>query len=178
MDTIIINASPRPEGNSAFLASKFKEKYGDKCRLINLAETDIKSCRACRSCRTNNSLCVMDDSMKDIYPGLLAAERIIFISPNHFGFLSSLGKIFADRWYCLKTESRKSRFEEGKKALFFLVQGDPSRDRGKNICEWARHFFTSYGFKYFAMTIPGCSDDNADGVKNKLDEAIMSASIF
>ena len=162
MSTIIINASPRPKGNSAFLAQKFKEKYGDDCRLVNLHEMNLKSCVACRQCKQKDILCVINDDMKELYHDLLNAERIIFISPNYFGFLSSLGKIFTDRWYCLMSQKRVSKFEPGKKALFYLVQGAPSKDHGKNIAEWARHFFTGYGFKFFTITIPGCSADNTD----------------
>lgn len=178
MDTVIINASPRLKGNSSFLAMTFKEKYGEDCKLINLAELNIKSCRACRSCRANGTLCVIDDDMKDIYNELLAAERIIFISPNYFGFLSGLGKIFTDRWFCLQTQDKKSKFEKDKKALFFLVQGSALREHGKNITEWAGHFFARFGFKYFSMIIPGCSDSNLDGVQNKLDDALMNVSLF
>ena len=178
MNTIIINASPRPKGNSSFLAAEFAAKYGNECKVVNLRDINMHSCQACRACRKNDSLCIIDDDMKNLYHDLLNAERIIFISPNYFGFLSSLGKIFTDRWYCLMNSSRVTKFEKGKKALFFLVQGAPSCDHGKNIGEWAKHFFTAFGFKFFTMTIPGCSTDNNDGVKNKLDEILMSASMF
>lgn len=178
MNTLIINASPRRNGNCEFLATKLQEKYGNNCKLINLIDLNFTPCVACRSCKLNNTLCVINDDMTDIYADILNAEKLIFISPNYFGFLSSLGKIFTDRWYCLKDINRVSKIEAGKKAMFYLLQGAPSKDHGKNICDWAKHFFTGYGYKFFTMTIPGCDYDNNNAVKNKLDEALMNASMF
>lgn len=179
MKILIINASPRPGGNSAYASTELYEKYKtDNAELINLAKLDIKSCNACRACKTNNSLCVIKDDMALIYPKLLSAEKIIFITPLHFGFLSSLAKIFTDRWYCLKTADKISKFQEGKKAFFLLIQGAPSRERGEMATAWAKHFFTAYGLKYFSFITPACSHDNLDGIKIKIDEIKMNVSIF
>lgn len=178
MNTLIINAGPRRNGNCAFLASKLQEKYNNDCKLINLIDLNITPCVACRSCKVNDTLCVINDDMTSIYDDIFKAEKLIFISPNYFGFVSSLGKIFTDRWYCLKDINRVSKIKEEKKALFFLLQGAPSRDHGKNITEWAKHFFTGYGFKYFSMTIAGCDYDNTNAVENKLDEILMNTSMF
>lgn len=179
MKTLIINASPRPGGNSSYAAGELYEKYkNDGGELIDLYKLDMKSCTACRSCKKNGSLCVIKDDMESIYPKLLAAEKIVFISPNHFGFMSSLGKIFTDRWYCLKTADRLSKFEEGKKTFFLFVQGAPSRDRGDMTVNWAKHFFSGYGFKFFSFIAPACSNENVDGIKMKMDEIKMNVSIF
>ena len=42
MSILIINASPRKSGNSTFIAESLKEKYGDSCQVVNLAELNIK----------------------------------------------------------------------------------------------------------------------------------------
>lgn len=178
MRTIIINTSPRPKGNSAYLAKLIYEKYGSEATLINLRELNIKPCQACRSCKQNDTLCVQDDDMATIYPQLLAADRVIFLTPNHCGFLSGYAKIFSDRWYCLRTSSKVSRFEAGKRAIFILTQGSPSRDKSLNITEWAKHFFTSHGFKFLPLVLPACSDENNDTAEMKKDEILMSISIF
>lgn len=179
MNVLIINASPRLEGNSSFIAGKLFEKYkSEGAELVELAKLHMKSCTACRACKKNNSMCVIKDDMASIYPKLLAADKIIFISPNHFGFLSSLGKIFTDRWYCLKTAGRSSKFEEGKKAVMIFVQGALSRDMAENALSWGKHFFTGYGLKFLPLAVPGCSADNVETAGMKIEEIKMNTAIF
>ncbi len=57
MSILIINASPRKSGNSTFITESLKEKYGDSCQVVNLAELNIKPCTSCRYCKINNSFC-------------------------------------------------------------------------------------------------------------------------
>ena len=178
MSILIINASPRKSGNSSFIAESLMEKYAGECEVINLRQLEMKPCTACRSCKTNNSLCVIKDGISETYPKLLSADKIIFISPNIMGFISSLAKILTDRFYCLKTSDRKSRFEEGKKMFFILTQGAADRSHGDMAANWAKKFFEQYGLKTYTMVIPNCAYDNTDGVKIKLDEIKMNVSMF
>lgn len=179
MNTLIINASPRRNGNSAFIAKEAYEKYADdNVELIHLSSLNIHPCTACRSCKKNNSLCVIKDDMVDIYPKLLNADRIIFISPNIFGFLSSLGKIFTDRFFCLKTSDKKTKFSEGKKLIFILTQGSPNRAHADMTINWAKNFFEHYGIKTYTIVVPNCSSENLDGAKLKIDEIKMNISMF
>ncbi len=178
MSIVIINASPRKSGNSTLIAESLKEKYGSACQVINLRELNIKPCTACRSCKINNSLCVIKDDISELYPALLSADKIILISPNIMGFISSLAKILTDRFYCLKTAERKTKFEEGKKMFFILTQGAADRSHGDMAANWAKKFFEQYGLKTFTMIIPNCAYDNTDGVKIKLDEIKMNVSMF
>ena len=88
MSILIINASPRKSGNSTFIAESLKEKYGDSCQVVNLAELNIKPCTSCRSCKINNSFCVIKDDISELYSKLLSVDKIILISPNIMGFIS------------------------------------------------------------------------------------------
>lgn len=179
MKTIIINASPRACGSSAFIACELYEKFKENgAELINLSSINLKSCTACASCKKSGSLCVIKDDMVEIYPKLLDADKIILISPNHMGFLSSLAKLFTDRWYCLKTADRKTKFNEGKKAVFIFTQGSPDRSKSETTSTWAKNFFTGYGFKFLSLTVAGCSSANIDMAKMKIDEIKMNVAIF
>ncbi|WP_242347950.1 flavodoxin family protein [Mucispirillum schaedleri] len=178
MSILIINASPRKSGNSTFIAESLKEKYGDSCQVVNLAELNMKPCTSCRSCKINNSFCVIKDDISELYSKLLSADKIILISPNIMGFISSHAKILTDRFYCLKTSERKTKFEEGKKMFFILTQKSADRSHGNMAANWAKGFFEQYGLKTFTFVIPNCGYDNTDGVKIKLDEIKMNVSMF
>ena len=174
---LIINASPRTQGNSAFLAEALQRHYTNS-EIIHLANLNLKTCTSCMSCKNNNSLCIISDDMTPIYKKLLDADKIVFISPNIFGFLSSLGKIFTDRFYCLKTADKKTKFDEGKKVIFLFNQGSPNRDHGSMAVNWAKNFFENYGLKTFTMIIPNCSVDSFEGAEIKLEEIKMNISMF
>ncbi len=179
MKILIINSSPRKQGNSSYISSSLAEKYNDECEIINLSELNMAPCTACRSCKINNSLCVIDDDITNsVYEKLLSADKIIFLSPNIMGFISSLAKILTDRFYCLKTKERKTKFDDNKKMFFILTQGAVDRSHGDMAASWAKKFFEQYGLKTYTMVIPNCSYDNYDGVKIKLDEIKMNISMF
>ncbi len=178
MSILIINASPRKSGNSTYIAESLMMKYGEECEVIHIRQLEMKPCTSCRLCKKNNSLCVIKDDISTLYSKLLSADKIILISPNIMGFISSLAKILTDRFYCLKTSEHKSRFEEGKKMFFILTQKSADRSHGDMAINWAKSFFEHYGLKTFTMIIPNCSYDNTDGVKIKLDEIKMNVSMF
>lgn len=179
MNILVINASPRENGNAAFISNSLAEQYNNQCEVINLNALNIIPCTSCRSCKINNSLCIIDDDISsNMYEKLLLADKIIFISPNIMGFISSLAKILTDRFFCLKTSDRKTKFSENKKMFFILTQGAADRSHGDMATNWAKKFFEQYGLKTFTMVIPNCSYDNYDGVKIKLDEIKMNISMF
>lgn len=178
MSMLIVNASPRESGNSSFIADNLMEKYRGECEVINLKDLEMKPCVACRMCKQNNSLCVIDDDISKLYPKLLSSSKIIFISPNIMGFISSLAKILTDRFYCLKTTDSKSRFLENAKLFFILTQGASDRKHGDMATNWAKNFFEHYNLKTYTMVIPNCSYNNNDGVNIKLNEIMMNISMF
>ncbi len=179
MKILVINASPRKDGNSSYISKHLSEKYTEDCEVVNLHSLKMLPCTSCRACKTNNSLCVINDDISStVYQKLLSADKIIFISPNIMGFVSSLAKILTDRFYCLKTSDRKTKFDENKKMFFILTQGAADRSHGEMAASWAKRFFEQYGLKTYTMIIPNCSYENYDGVKIKLDEIKMNVSMF
>ena len=102
MNTLILTASPRPEGNTNSLVKVFAEELqrqgegapdsrgtegaGDgqvQVKTINLYDLDIKPCTACRSCQKDmeTPACVIDDGLQKIFPEILKADLIVLASP-------------------------------------------------------------------------------------------------
>lgn len=179
MKILLVNGSPRKNGNSGTLIEKLKIKFqNDEITELHINELSFKGCQGCLSCRKNNTFCVVKDDLADILPKIIENDFISIVTPNYYGYITGQLKLFMDRWYCLKDSKRVSKFKEGTKVFFVVVQGAPNRDHSKNIMDWSKKFFESFNLKYYGYTVPGCSFENTDMVEMKYPEINMSINMF
>jgi hypothetical protein len=82
-------------------------------RKIVLADHDIRHCTNCLTCRDRTteepfSSCTIRDGMDVIYGDILASDLLIFGTPLHMGYASSLMMAFLERicWTFAKPEGR------------------------------------------------------------------------
>ena len=66
MKTLIMNGSPRINGNTASLLEIIKENIDGEYRIIDTYRCSISPCLDCRFCWENNG-CIIDDEMQEIY---------------------------------------------------------------------------------------------------------------
>ena len=83
MNILILQGSPRANGNTAWMAEEFRkaaEAAGHKVTLVNVAHKKIAGCLACEYCHgKGNGACVQKDAMQELYP-LLAEAEVLVIS--------------------------------------------------------------------------------------------------
>ena len=62
MKVLILNGSPRPEGDTAWVLERLKERFprGTEFDILNTYEADIRPCDDCRYCWENEGCCVRD----------------------------------------------------------------------------------------------------------------------
>ena len=91
MKTIIINASPRKNMNTAQLlkeAQKGAEAAGAETEYIDLFDYTFTGCRSCLACKRKDSernKCFWKDDLSPIVERILAADAVIIGSPIYFG---------------------------------------------------------------------------------------------
>ena len=91
MKTIVINASPRKNMNTAQLlkeAQKGAESNGAETEYIDLFEYTFTGCRSCMACKRKDgerNKCFWKDDMSAIVEKVLAADAVIIGSPIYFG---------------------------------------------------------------------------------------------
>lgn len=112
MKILILNGSPRPQGNTAAMVKAYAEgarTAGHEVSVFNVCQMNIAGCLACEYCHTRGEgRCVQRDDMQKIYPVLAEAEMIVLASPvYHHGFSGQLqcaiNRIYAlDRPKCLR----------------------------------------------------------------------------
>ena len=173
----IIDSSPREDGNGNWIADRLAEKYPDSERL-KLSKMTYSGCKACGSCRKNNSFCIQNDDLGKYLSRFAEANGLILVAPNYMGFINGTAKSMLDRFYCMRTAEKMSRFKEGTKFAFLLTQGSHNRDKGSAAVDWMKRFAENYQLKYLGLTVPGCNNDNLDGIKLKKEDILMNFSFF
>lgn len=112
--TIIINGSPRQNGNTAFLIGELKQYLEGEVIEISAFRSNIAPCVDCRACWTT-AQCVVEDDMQYIYNDDF--DNIVIASPVYYSTLP--GSVL----------SLMSRLQPWHAAMFFLKE--PLAQRAK-----------------------------------------------
>jgi NAD(P)H-dependent FMN reductase len=113
---VIIQGSPRPDGNCSILAGWAAEAVrgeGMAPRVVYLDDLVIHSCIGCYHCY-NTGECTFDDDMGGVLASLQGASLLVICSPVYTNTVPGGLKIFLDR--CQTFHARR-----------FLFQGDPPK---------------------------------------------------
>jgi multimeric flavodoxin WrbA len=99
---LILNGSPRKNGNTYNLAEAFKkgaEKNND-VEIISVCDYNINPCKGCNYCfKSEGNDCVQDDDMALIYDKMKEADFLIIASPVYFYGISAQLKKVVDRFH-------------------------------------------------------------------------------
>ena len=105
MKIIVLNGSPRANGNTAAMVAAFKEgalEKGHEVDVFNTAQMKINGCLACEYCHTKGEgKCIQQDDMQKIYPVLAEAEMIVLASPVYYHTFSGQLLCAINRIYAL-----------------------------------------------------------------------------
>ncbi len=82
--TLILNGSPRPQGNTAALIDQLKRHLEGEVIEISAFRSNIAPCVDCRGC-WNTGKCVVDDEMRVFYEDDF--DNFVIASPVYFGTL-------------------------------------------------------------------------------------------
>ena len=101
MKVLLLNGSPKPNGNTALALREMAEVFaqeGIEAEIVHVGNQDIRGCIACGSCGRLGK-CVFDDIVNEISmkmrdaDGLLIGSPVYFASPNGT-MLSLLDRLF------------------------------------------------------------------------------------
>ncbi|MCH4166319.1 MAG: flavodoxin family protein [Megasphaera sp.] len=104
MKIVVLTGSPHRKGTSALLADNFiagAEAAGHQVYRFDAAFKQIHACTACGTCKRTDTGCVFKDDEQELYPHVLAADAIVFISPVYFYSMSAQIKLAIDRLYAI-----------------------------------------------------------------------------
>ena len=85
MNILVLNGSPRPQGNTAKMVAAFREAAetaGHKVNIVNVYRKEIKGCLACEYCHgKGRGQCIQKDDMQEVYGYLQDTNMLILASP-------------------------------------------------------------------------------------------------
>lgn len=121
MKILVLNGSPRPNGNTSALVNAFVEgaqEGNHDITVIPVCQKKIAGCIACEYCHTKGEgKCIQQDDMQEVYPVLQEAEMIVLASPVYYhGFTGQL-QCAINRIYALDKPAKL------KKAALILSSG-------------------------------------------------------
>ena len=124
MEILVLNGSPRPNGNTAAMVRAFAEGAREKentVHIIPVCQKHIAGCMACEYCHQKDSgherQCVQQDDMQEVYPLLDEAEMIVLASPIYYHNFTGQLQCAISRIYAL------DRPKNLKKAALILSSG-------------------------------------------------------
>jgi multimeric flavodoxin WrbA len=100
MKILGLNASPRGSKSQTLrlvqAVLEGAKSVGAEVELVDVCELDIKYCNACQVC-FQKGLCVHKDDFQGLYDKILAADGIVWGSPNYFHSVTAQMKTLIDR---------------------------------------------------------------------------------
>lgn len=101
MKVLMINGSPRAEGNTARALSEARKVFEDEgieVEYIHIGNKDIRGCLACGTCYKAHK-CVIDDAVNETAKKLEECDGIIVGSPVYYASANSTLTAFLDRLF-------------------------------------------------------------------------------
>ncbi len=106
MKVLILNGSPRPDGDTVCILERVKSQFhGDTVfSALNAYGENIQPCNDCRYCWEKEGCCVrdkMDILLKDDYDVLIIASPLYmsFVTPPLFAVISRLNFIWSNHYF-------------------------------------------------------------------------------
>ena len=86
MKVLMINGSPRPNGNTAIALREMEQVFraaGAEVETVQIGNKDVRGCIACESCGRNGK-CVFNDVVNELAPKFEAADGLVVASPVYY----------------------------------------------------------------------------------------------
>lgn len=87
MQTLILNGSPRKNGDTASLLQYLRQYLDSEILEFSAYYDSISPCIDCRRCK-ESGICVIPDTMQEIYKAIETCDNIVIASPLYFSELT------------------------------------------------------------------------------------------
>ena len=113
MKIVVLNGSPRVNGNTAAMTKAFAEgaaEAGHEVEIVPVAKLKIAGCLGCEYCHTKGGgKCVQKDDMPEILEKIRKADRLTIFSPIYWWQVTAQTKLILDRLYPISEDEWKGK---------------------------------------------------------------------
>ncbi len=152
---IILNGSPRRQGNTSALCASFAQgaqEAGHEVTEFFLGEMKINGCKGC-FCggKDVSSPCVQKDDMDKIYPVYREADVVVLASPLYYWTVSSQLKTAFDRLFAVAECNVQYLNPKKQSALIMAAEGNGFEESEY----WYDRLMTHLGWKSLGKVLCG-----------------------
>lgn len=170
MKILVLNGSPRPNGNTAGMVKTFQQaavEHGHQVKVFNVCKMNIKGCLACEYCHgKGHGQCVQKDDMQEIYAELSDTEMLVLAAPIYYHGTSGQLKCVIDRFYSALYPTAPAVL---KKVAMFLSSGDD------NMYDGAKFSYDGDFLGYLGLEGMGIFTNHDRNVMSRIKD--MAASL-
>ena len=152
---IILNGSPRKNGNTSALTAQFKkgaEETGHVVTEFHLGSMKIGGCLGCwHGGKDTDSPCVQKDDMMKIYPVYREADVVVLASPLYYWFISGQLKTTFDRLFAVAECDPNYRNPKKESVLIMAAEGAGFEESE----HWYDHLEKHIGWKSLGKVLCG-----------------------
>ena len=105
MKVLLLNGSPKANGNTAYALSQMAEVFtaeGVEAEILHVGNQPIRGCIACGSCRETGK-CVFDDVVNELKPKFEAADGLVVASPVYYASANATLVACLDRLFYISS---------------------------------------------------------------------------
>lgn len=140
---VILNGSPRANGNTSALTAEFKrgaEEAGNKVNEFQLSKMKINGCLGCwHGGKDAEHPCVQRDDMEKIYPLYQEADVVVLASPLYYWTISGFLKNAFDRLFAVAECDPNYANPKKESVLIMAAEGDGFKESEfwyDNVCKY------------------------------------------
>ena len=164
---VVLNGSPRKNGNTSELVKAFTEgaeSSGNEVTIFHLDSMDIHGCKGCCGGHSNNACpCVQKDDMEQIYPAVKEAEVIILATPLYYWNMSGQLRTAIDRLFALEEGGENLLRGSGREAALLMAAAGHGFE---DVVLYYNHLMEHLQWKNLGHVLAGGNMDVGD-VKGK-----------
>lgn len=123
MKAVVLNGSPRINGNTNHLLKYFIDGFkaaAGEIEIINTVNINIRPCNGCLKCEETGT-CIIRDYMDEIYSKVDQADVIVLSSPVYFASFSAQLKTVIDRFQANFSRKYILRHKDDRKRKGYLI---------------------------------------------------------
>lgn len=155
---VVLNGSPRPNGNTAALIREFAggaETSGNTVVRFDLDRMSIHGCKGCLAGGKNpDDPCIQKDDMRKIYPEYRTADVLVFASPMYYWGFSGQLKCALDRLFAV-TESDPDWATPHKKAILLMAAEGTGKENEAPMVNYYKSLLGFLGWEDLGCLIAG-----------------------
>lgn len=159
---VILNGSPRKNGNTSALVKAFSEgaeSVGNTVTTFCLGSMNIHGCLGCFGGHsTKDCPCVQQDDMNQIYPAVKAANIVVLASPLYYWNLSGQLRTAIDRLFALEEGDGNLLRGERASALLMSAEGHGFDD----VVQYYDHLLEHLRWENLGHVLAGGNMDTGD----------------